>query len=61
MCKQCKDEHLIPIDTRKVIEMIELQQQMCAVLHDVMTLMYDKQRNWDEEYKKPPVKMTVKR
>ena len=61
MCKQCKDEHLIPIDTRKVLEMIELQKQQCDILHDVMTLMYEKQRDWQQEYEKPAVRMEVKR
>ena len=61
MCKQCADEHLIPIDTKDILKMLELHRQTTDVLYDMVGLIYEKQRNWEEEYKKPPVKMEVKR
>lgn len=61
MCKQCKDEHLIPIDTRQIIKMLEAQRQTNDALYQIITLMYEKQRDWEEEYKKPPIKMEIKR
>ncbi len=61
MCKQCKDEHLVPINTKDILKMLELHQETTSALHNIVSLMYEKQRDWEEEYKKPPLKMTVKR
>jgi hypothetical protein len=55
------DEHLIPIDTRAILKMLEAQRQTNDALYDIVSLMYEKQRNRDEEYEKKPVKLTVNR
>ena len=59
MCKKCIDEYLIPIDTKHVLKLLEIQSQQTDAMYELVQLIYEKQRDWDEEYKKPKPKLTI--
>jgi len=52
------DEHLIPIDTRTILRLLDAQRKTHDALYDLVTLMNESRKGAPP---KPVAKMTVKR